>query len=30
MKKRQHRAETKAVRGGTDLHKKNGPLVTPI
>ena len=30
MKKHQHRAETKAVRGGTDLHKKNGPLVTPI
>ena len=30
MKKQQHRAETKAVRGGTDLHKKNGPLVTPI
>jgi len=30
MKKRQHRAETKAVRGGTDLHKKNGPLATPI
>jgi cystathionine gamma-synthase len=30
MKKRQHRAETKAVRGGTDLHKKSGPLATPI
>lgn len=30
MKKRQYRAETKAVRGGADLHKKNGPLVTPI
>ncbi len=30
MKKDQHRAETKAVRGGTDLHKKNGPLATPI
>src|SRR5271170_3139807 len=30
MKKRQYRTETKAVRGGTDLHKKNGPLATPI
>src|SRR5271170_5747725 len=30
MKKRQHRAETKAVRGGADPHKKNGPLITPI
>ncbi len=30
MKKDQHRAETKAVRGGTDLQKKNGPLATPI
>ena len=28
--KSKHRPETKAVRGGTDLHKKNGPLVTPI
>lgn len=25
-----HRRETKAVRGGTDLSKKNGPLSTPI
>src|SRR5580658_5543072 len=30
MKKHQHRPETEAVRGGTDLHKKNGPLATPI
>jgi cystathionine beta-lyase/cystathionine gamma-synthase len=30
MKKHQHRAETKVVRGGTELHKKNGPLATPI
>jgi cystathionine gamma-synthase len=30
MKKRQYRAETKAVRGGTDLGKKNGPMATPI
>src|SRR5580700_1398274 len=30
MKKHQHRAETKAVRGGTDLGKKNGPMATPI
>ena len=30
MKKTQHRAETKAVRGGSDLNKKNGPLATPI
>jgi cystathionine beta-lyase/cystathionine gamma-synthase len=30
MKARQHHPETKAVRGGTDLHKKNGPLATPI
>ncbi len=28
--KNQHRPETQAVRGGTDLHKKNGPLATPI
>jgi cystathionine gamma-synthase len=28
--KNQHRPETKAVRGGTDLAKKNGPLATPI
>jgi len=30
MKRDQHRPETKAVRGGTDLRKKNGPLSTPI
>jgi cystathionine beta-lyase/cystathionine gamma-synthase len=30
MKKNQHRPETKAVRGGTDLHKKSGPVSTPI
>ena len=30
MKPSSHRPETKAVRGGTDLHKKNGPLSTPI
>ncbi|MGC2193440.1 MAG: aminotransferase class I/II-fold pyridoxal phosphate-dependent enzyme [Terriglobales bacterium] len=30
MKKHQRHAETEAVRGGTDLQKKNGPLVTPI
>jgi len=30
MKSRQHRSETKAVRGGVDLRKKNGPLSTPI
>lgn len=30
MKRNQHRPETKAVRGGTDLRKKNGPLSTPI
>lgn len=30
MKAHQHRQETKAVRGGTDLRKKNGPLSTPI
>jgi cystathionine beta-lyase/cystathionine gamma-synthase len=30
MKKHQHRPETEAVRGGTDLGKKNGPLATPI
>src|SRR3984893_6456620 len=28
--KSKHRPETKAVRGGTELHKKNGPLVMPI
>src|SRR5438067_1008187 len=30
MKKHQHRRETEAVRAGTDLSKKNGPLATPI
>jgi cystathionine beta-lyase/cystathionine gamma-synthase len=30
MKKRKRRAETEAVRGGTDLRKKNGPVSTPI
>src|SRR6202165_1947010 len=30
MKRHQHKQETEAVRGGTDLSKKNGPLVTPI
>ena len=30
MKPHQHRAETEAVRGGTELGKKNGPLATPI
>jgi cystathionine beta-lyase/cystathionine gamma-synthase len=30
MKRHQHRQETEAVRAGTDLHKKNGPLATPI
>jgi cystathionine beta-lyase/cystathionine gamma-synthase len=30
MKPTQHRPETKAVRGRTDLSKKNGPLATPI
>jgi cystathionine beta-lyase/cystathionine gamma-synthase len=30
MKRKSQRLETKAVRGGTDLHKKNGPLSTPI
>jgi len=30
MKTNKHRLETKAVRGGTDLSKKNGPLSTPI
>ena len=28
--KRKHHPETQAVRGGIDLSKKNGPLVTPI
>ena len=26
MKKHKHHPETEAVRGGTDLNKKNGPL----
>src|SRR5260370_32720679 len=30
MKKHRLRQETEAVRGGTSLHKKNGPLSTPI
>lgn len=30
MKKHKHRPETEAVRAGTDLNKKNGPLATPI
>jgi cystathionine gamma-synthase len=30
MKPHQHRPETEAVRGGSDLSKKNGPLSTPI
>ncbi len=30
MKKHQRHPETEAVRGGTDPHKKNGPLITPI
>src|ERR1700691_4823310 len=30
MKRRSHHSETKAVRGATDLEKKNGPLATPI
>jgi cystathionine beta-lyase/cystathionine gamma-synthase len=30
MKKQTFRQETKAVRGGTSLEKKNGPLSTPI
>jgi cystathionine beta-lyase/cystathionine gamma-synthase len=30
MKKHQRHQETEAVRGGTDLGKKNGPLATPI
>ena len=30
MKRHQHRQETEAVRGGTDLSKKDGPLSTPI
>jgi cystathionine beta-lyase/cystathionine gamma-synthase len=30
MKKHKHHPETEAVRAGTDLRKKNGPLTTPI
>ncbi len=30
MKKHQRHPETEAVRGGTDLQKKNGPVATPI
>jgi cystathionine beta-lyase/cystathionine gamma-synthase len=30
MKTHRHRPETEAVRGGTNLDKKNGPLATPI
>lgn len=30
MKKHQHRQETEAVRGGSDLSRKSGPLTTPI
>lgn len=30
MKKHRFRQETEAVRGGTDITKKNGPLATPI
>jgi len=30
MKRHTHHSETKAVRGATDLEKKNGPLATPI
>jgi cystathionine gamma-synthase len=30
MKKHKHQSETEAVRGGGDIHKKNGPLSTPI
>ena len=30
MKKHQRHPETEAVRGGTELHKKNAPLITPI
>jgi cystathionine beta-lyase/cystathionine gamma-synthase len=30
MKKHTFRQETEAVRGGTSLHKKNGPVSTPI
>jgi cystathionine beta-lyase/cystathionine gamma-synthase len=30
MKKHEFRRETEAVHGGKSLHKKNGPLATPI
>jgi len=30
MKRNTYRTDTKAVRGGVDLEKKNGPLATPI
>lgn len=30
MRHQEYRQETEAVRGGTDLNKKNGPLSTPI
>lgn len=30
MPSHKHRPETEAVRGGTSLHKKHGPLATPI
>jgi cystathionine beta-lyase/cystathionine gamma-synthase len=30
MKRHTHHRDTKAVRGGTNLDKKNGPLATPI
>ncbi len=30
MKQHKHHPETEAVRGGAHLHKKNGPLTTPI
>ena len=30
MKKHKFRLETEAVRGGGSLHKKNGPVTTPI
>jgi cystathionine beta-lyase/cystathionine gamma-synthase len=30
MSKHKHHQETEAVRGGTDLSRKNGPLATPI
>src|ERR1700724_1318947 len=30
MKRQSYHAETKAVRGGANLDRKNGPLATPI